>query len=110
MRAKKFLALIGLLLITSATSAQDLLPRKAPHDDKTKDTADVYDNVGPIFVPEIGEQISSAFFWQDFEDALKGVSYKKTRKTYHHGTKNIQRTKSVQRRSKSRRTRQGRRK
>ena len=110
MRAKKFLALIGLLLIAGVARAQDLLPSKAPHDDKTKDTAVVYDNAQHFFVPEIGEQIAAAFFWQDFEDALKGVSYKKTRKVYHHGTKNIQRTKSVQRRGKSRRTRQGRRK
>lgn len=109
MIVKNFLTLIGLLFIAGVASAQDLLPRKAPHDDKTKDTVYVYDNAGPLFVPEIGEQIASAFFWQDFEDALRRVSYKQ-RKTYHHGTKNIQRTKSVQRRGKGRRTRQGRRK
>lgn len=73
MKAKKILALIIVLLIGSMASAQDILPRKAAHDDKTKDTADVeYIPTQPFYVPELGYQIASEFMWQDFEDALRG--------------------------------------
>jgi len=84
MKAKKYLALIIVLFIGSMASAQDILPRKAPHDDKTKDTAVVYGTTQPFFVPEIGEQIAEEFRRQDYEDEVaKGINARRGRDTHY---------------------------